>query len=39
MSLTDNMLLSHHQPPFVQRGMIRAAATVQAASDILQRFA
>ncbi len=38
MSLTDNMLLSHHQPPFVQRGLIRAAATVSAASAILQRF-
>jgi len=38
MSLTDNMLLSHHQPPFVQRGLIRAAATVAAASAILQRF-
>ena len=38
MSLTDNMLLSQQNAPFVRHGMINFKHTIQAASDIISRF-
>ncbi|MEB0140569.1 ABC transporter ATP-binding protein [Undibacterium sp. CCC2.1] len=38
LSLTENMLLSQQQAPFVRRGMINFPHTIKAAADIIQRF-